>query len=78
MSLGAINAISDVMAWEEAKTKERIEARIRKDEDKRAREATKSPEVEVDDREIRMKEQWSPEAKARAEAGGSSTVIAAR
>ena len=68
MSLGAINAISDVMAWEEAKTKERIEARIRKDEDKRAREATKSPEVEVDDREVRMKEQWSPEAKARAEA----------
>lgn len=36
MSLGAINAIADVIAWEEAKTKERIEARIRKDEDTKA------------------------------------------
>lgn len=36
MSLGAINAIADVIAWEEAKTKERIEARIKKDEDAKA------------------------------------------
>lgn len=74
MSLGAINAIADVMAWEEAKTKERIEARIRKDEDRRVGEAMKRPEVEAQDFEefkqekSDLKLQLSLEAKGRAEA----------